>query len=153
MEILDLETLWYERERQELLRTYEAVHGKTAGRIIPHNLPRPMLSEVLQCARLAKLEPQIWAAAQKEAFFTDKQFEDREGILLHLIGPFLSWYRLKNELYDHDDYAFMRISPTLREWAHPDFDGDEVAALRRLLLPSSYIDDLLDDVSGRGSLA
>ena len=151
MKKLDLETLWYERERQELLRAYEAIHGKVDGRIMPHDLPRPKLSDVLRCARLAKAELQIWQAAQREAFFTDEQYEKREGILPNPLSPFREWFRLKNDLYDYQSAPFARINPALREWARPDFDGDEVAALRRLLSESyfrePYIDDLAEDAS------
>lgn len=157
MEKLNLETLWYERERQELLRAYEAVHGSIMGRSIPHDLPLPKLSDVLRCALLAKAEPQIWAAAQKEALFTDEQYENHEGILPNLIGPFTRWFRLKNDLYDYENSAFARINPTLREWARHNFDGDEVAALRRLLqsYPGEkiYLDDLAGDPSQRGDAA
>ena len=145
-ESLNLESLWYERERQELLREYEAVHGSVDGRIVPHDLPRPKLSDVLRYARLAKAEPQIWEAAQREALFTDEQYERGEGILPKLISPFKQWFRLKNDLYDFEDAAFGRIPLVLREWARPDFDGDEVASLRRLLsepyFSKRYIDDL-----------
>lgn len=157
MEKLNLETLWYERERQGLLRAYEAIHGNTMGRIIPHDLPPPKLSDVLRCALLAKAELQIWAAAQREALFTDEQYENREGILPNLLNPFTRWFRLKNDLYDYQSAAFARLNPTLREWARPDFDGDEVAALRRLLqsYPGEkiYLDDLGGDPSQRGDAA
>ncbi len=154
---LNLETLWYERERQQLLRDYEAIHGSTAGRIIPHDLPRPKLSDVLRCARLAKAEPQIWEAAQREAFLTDEQYENNEGIILRLMSPFIDWFRLKSGLYDHKSAPFHRINPALRVWARPDFDGNEVASLRLLLsekyFSDQYVDDLAVDVPQQGGAA
>ena len=146
---LNLETLWYERERQELLRAYEAIHGKIDGRIIPHDLPRPKLSDVLRCAQLAKVEPEIWELAKKEAFFTDEQFEHREHMLWMFLRPFTDWFRLKNGLYDHDDWAFA-LSSVLCEWTRPDFGGDEVATLRRLIFPNRYVDDLANGASKQG---
>lgn len=150
MERLDLNSLWYERERQELLRAYEEIHGSTDGRIIPHDRPLPKLSDVFRCLQLAKTEASIWEVAQREAFFTEDQFDNRESILYMPLGIFTDWFRLKNDLYDHDDWAFS-FGPTLRELAHPSFDGDEVAVLRRLTFPNRYIDDLAGDKSMQGS--
>lgn len=158
MENLRLDSLWYEWERQRLLREYEAVHASVNGRIIPHDLPRPKLSDVLRCARLAKAEPQIWNIAQKESLMSEEElhFEDDGGALLFLMSPFIAWFRLNNSLYDHDDAAFVRIVPTLREWARPDFDGDEVTALRQFLSEKfflkRYIDDLADETPSSGDM-
>ena len=144
MELGDLRSLWYERERQDLLRAYEAIHGKIDGRIVPHDRPLPKLSDVLRCARMAKVEPSIWEVAQREALFSEEQFNNRESVLYIPLTKFTDWFRLKNNLYDFDSWAFS-FANTLREWAHPDFDGDEIAALRRLTFPNKYIDDLADD--------
>ena len=154
-EKFNLNSLWYEQERKELLREFEAAHGRTHWHIRPHDLPRPKLSDVLRCARLAKAEPQIWEAAQEKALFTDEQRENREGVLLNLMGPFIDWFLLKNKLYiDYDDTAFVSIIATFREWAHPDFDGDDITALRRILKPfpeANYlVDDLAEDQSLQG---
>lgn len=144
MERLELDLLWYERERQDLLRAYEAVHGKVDGRTVPHDRPLPMLSDVLRCAQMARGESSIWEVAEREAHFTEEQFNNRESILYITLYKFTDWFRLKNDLYDHDDWAFS-FANTLREWARQDFDGDEVGVLRRLTFSNKYIDDLTED--------
>jgi len=144
MEWVYLNSLWYERERQDLLRAYEAIHGKTDGRIVPHDRPLPKLSDVLRCARLAMAEPSILEVLEREAYFTEEQFNNRESILYIPLTKFTDWFRLKNGLYDYDDWAFS-LGPTLREWAQRNLDSKEIAILRRLTLPNKYIDDLAGD--------
>lgn len=142
-----LNTLWYERERQDLLRAYEMIHGKVSGRIIPHNRPLPNLSDVWRCAQLAKAESSIWEEAQRAALLTVEQFEGRGSYLGDIMSVFVEWYRLKNGLYDLDNGAFCRIVPTLREWARPDFRGSALARLRYYIqsFPGiAAIDDILD---------
>ena len=153
MEYSNVYSTWYELERQELLRAYEAIQGSTQGRIIPHGRPLPKLSDVLRCAQLAKTEPVIWEWAQKEAFQTDEEFEEYGSSLFNILMPYTNWYRLKNGLYDHDDCAFVRIDPTLRALARSEFDRDEVTALRYFLesYPGKiFVDDLKDDASQQG---
>lgn len=143
------ELRWWQREYENLLRAHLIEHGKPEPVRLDvrlATLPKPKLSDVLRCAQLAKEQPGVWEEARAQAMLPQQVWDDDERRPPELLPLFTHWYRYKHGLQDHLPDAFI-IDPVLREWAHPDFDGDEVAALRRILstIPwKSYVEDLAD---------
>ncbi len=146
--IEDSNSRWWEAEYYEMLAAHQVKTGEkfriTRMDVILATWPKPKLSDVLRCAHLAKEQPEIWALAQEQAKIAIEDWDDDDNRMSNLIALFEGWFVFKNGLRDHDTAAFASISLLLREWLQPGFDGDEVAVARRILRPSTYIDDLAD---------
>lgn len=136
---------WWETEYYEMLAEYQERTGDVGGRIISFDWPKPKLSDVLRCARLAKEQPEIWALAQEQAKIPIEEWDNDDNRMSNLIGPFEDWYIFKHGLQDQLPFAFASASLIFREWLQPDYDGDEIAAARRVLRPSVYFDDLTEE--------
>ena len=140
---------WWQREYEELLRAHQKAHGnQTPMRFDVRlaTLPKPKLSDILRCARIGKEQPGVWREAQAQAVLPDEVWDDDECRPRELLPFFAHWYRFKHGLEGYLPDAFV-IDPIIRAWAHPDFDGDEVTAARKVLkgIPwRAYVDDLAD---------
>lgn len=134
---------WWETEYYEMLAAHKSKTGEEP-RVIGMDWPKPKLSDILRCARLAREQPEIWALAQEQAQIPLEEWDDDDNRMSNLIGRFEKWFIYKNGLQDQLPFGFAAISLFFREWLQPDFDGDEVAAARNVLRPSEYIDDLAE---------
>lgn len=146
MSIKKKEMPWYQREYEEMLHERQRQPGYQPARNITSDWPKPKLSEVLECARLAKQQPEIWELAKEQAKIPPEDWHhDMDHLMPSMTGPFYKLFMYKNGLEDHLPFAFMTIGRILREWTKSDFNGDEVAVVRAELRPPEYIDDLADN--------
>ncbi len=133
---------WWEREYYEMLAARKEREGDAMPRIISRDWPKPKLSDVLRCAHMAKEQPEIWELAQEEALIRLEDWDYNNNRMAHLMSSFHGWFRYKYGFEGYYPGAFGAVGAIIREWAKPDFDGDEVALARSILHPSEYIDDL-----------